>query len=52
MPSLKSLVFGFGSFYVCSYVVFESDSFASTSLNRLARIGVHSNGRVCLSIQE
>ena len=36
MPSLKTLKFGEDAFYMCSRVVFESDSFSSISLPRLA----------------
>ena len=51
MPSLKSLVFGAGSFYDCSRVVFESDWLWYEWLNRLAWIDFHSNGLWCILFQ-
>ena len=48
MPSLKSLKFGGDAFNECSRAVFESDSPSFNSLNRLASIGIHSNGWQCV----
>ena len=48
MPSLKSLVFGDKAFLKCHQALFESSFFSPDSLQRLACIGVLSDGRICV----
>ena len=48
MPSLKSLLFGDKAFLKCHQALFESSFFSPDSLQRLACIGVLSDGRICV----